>query len=90
MRESKVLEGFCIVVLDRGFVYVGHVRHDGEWCVIEKAKNIRQWGTTRGLGELAISGPTNKTSLDAVGTVRAPSRAVISLIDTEESKWPMK
>ena len=25
--------------------------------------------------------------LDAVGTVRAPARAVISLIDAEEAKW---
>ena len=87
MQEKKVLEGFCIVVLDRGYVYVGNVSHDGEWCVISNARNIRYWGTGRGLGQLAINGPTDKTNLDDVGVVRCPAKAVISLIDTEEDKW---
>ena len=90
MIESKVLRGFSIVVLDRGFVYVGNVIHDGEWCVISNARNIRYWGTKAGLGELASKGPQEKTILDAVGVVRAPARAVISLIDTEEKLWPLK
>ena len=87
MKEAKVLTGFAIVVLDRGFVYVGDVTHDGEWCVIENARNIRRWGTTKGLGELANCGPLDGTELDAVGTVRAPARALIHIIDTEVSKW---
>ena len=86
MEKSSVLRGFAIVVLDRGFVYVGDVAHDGEWCVIRNAKNIRVWGTTQGLGEL-VGGPTQKTVLDAVGVVRAPARAVIHLIETEAAKW---
>jgi len=87
MEEKKILSGFSIVVLDRGFVYVGSVEHDGEWCVIRDAKNIRYWGTTKGLGQLALNGPQSKTKLDTTGTVRAPARAVISLIETEASKW---
>ena len=87
MKSKTVLARFSIVVLDRGFVYVGNVEHDGEWCVITNAKNIRVWGTTKGLGELALNGPLKSTKLDTVGTVRAPAKAVISLIDTEESKW---
>jgi len=87
MDEKQVLSGFAVVVLDRGFVYVGDVEYSGDWCVIQNARNIRYWGTTNGLGELVQNGPTSKTKLDAVGTVRAPSRAVISVIDTEASKW---
>ena len=87
MKECKVLTGFSIVVLDRGFVYVGDVTHDGEWCVIRDARNIRVWGTTKGLGQLAQEGPQSGTRLDVVGLVRAPARAVIHLIDTEASKW---
>jgi len=87
MKVSEVLGGFAVVVLDRGFVYVGDVRHDGEWCVITNAHNIRYWGTTGGLGELVNNGPTEKTKIDKVGTVRAPSRAVMFLIDTEPEKW---
>ena len=75
-----------IVVLDRGFVYVGQVLQEDDFYVIKNAKNIRQWGTTKGLGEL-VSGPLANTKLDNVGTVRAPSRALISLIDVEQAKW---
>jgi anti-sigma regulatory factor (Ser/Thr protein kinase) len=75
-----------IVVLDRGFVYVGRVVIEGDFVVITNAKNIRQWGTTKGLGEL-VNGPTPSTKLDEVGTVRAPLRALISLIDVDQSKW---
>jgi hypothetical protein len=75
-----------IAVLDRGFVYVGRVKVDADFLVISNAKNIRIWGTSKGLGEL-VSGPLKDTKLDQVGTVRAPLRAVISLIDVVESKW---
>jgi hypothetical protein len=79
--------GFAIVVADRGFVYIGDVEVTDDWCVITNAKNIRYWGTTKGLGELATSGPTPKTILDSIGTVRIPMRAVISIIDSEKKLW---
>lgn len=63
MEKKTVLTGFAIVVCDRGFVYVGKMTWDGEFTTIEDAKNIRYWGTTNGLGELALSGPTAKKSL---------------------------
>ena len=87
MQKREVLSGFAIVIADRGFVYVGEIEHDGEWCVVSNARNIRYWGTTKGIGELALCGPTDKTKLDDVGTVRIPSRAVINIIDTEGTKW---
>lgn len=86
MEHKCVLTGTAIVVLDRGFVYVGTVTVDGDWCLIADAKNIRVWGTTKGLGEL-VNGPTKDTKLDAVGNVRAPLRAVISIIDANSEKW---
>lgn len=86
MEHKCVLQGLAIVVLDRGFVYIGKVTIDGDWCVIESAKNIRVWGTTNGLGEL-VKGPTKSTKLDQVGNVHAPMRAVISVIDVEADKW---
>jgi hypothetical protein len=88
VEKKTVLLGFGIVVCDRGFVYVGRLTWDGEFALVEDAKNIRYWGTTNGLGELALNGPTSKTKLDQVGTVRIPCRAVINIIDTEASKWP--
>ncbi len=76
-----------IVVLDRGFVYVGRPEQEDDFLVIKNAKNVRVWGTTKGLGELAMEGPKSGTRLDAVGTVRAPMRAVISIIDSDAAKW---
>ena len=87
MKEVCSLKGFAIAVLDRGFVYVGNIEMTEGWCVISDAKNIRVWGTSKGLGELALSGPTEKTKLDSVGTVRVPAKALIHLIDSEASKW---
>jgi hypothetical protein len=76
-----------IVIADRGFVWVGDVELAADWCVITNASQVRRWGTTNGLGELAASGPLEKTVLDFAGTVRIPLRALIGLIDCEASKW---
>lgn len=79
--------GVCIVVLDRGFVYHGRTSTDSEWCTIQDARNIRIWGTDKGLGQLAIEGPRLNTKLDVVGTIKAPLRAVISIIDCPSRGW---
>jgi hypothetical protein len=76
-----------IVVLDRGYVYIGRVNIDGDFVQIENAKNIRLWGTSRGFGELANEGPKSSAKLDDVGTVYAPICAVIQLINVDASKW---
>jgi hypothetical protein len=81
---------FEIVVLDRGFVYVGDVTvsEDKSELTITSCRNIRYWGTTEGLGQLAREGPTSSTKLDRTTTVRAPMRAVIHRLDTDETLWP--
>ena len=86
VRKEMAPGDIKIVVLDRGFIYVGNVVDESEFIVIRNARNIRVWGTSKGLGEL-VGGPLAKTVLDTVGTVRAPKRALISLIDVEQSKW---
>lgn len=79
--------GKQIVILDRGFVYVGDVSVDGDMIVIENAANIRRWGATKGLGELAAEGPKAATVLDHAGIVRAPARAVIAFLECEAASW---
>lgn len=90
VRADRVIadDEIKIVVLDRGFIYVGAttVDIDNEFITIRNAHNIRVWGTTRGLGELT-AGPTSSTKIDRVGTVKAPLRALISVIDTEAGAW---
>ncbi len=91
-QPAPIQHGWCIVVLDRGWVYVGDVEERGGEFMITNASNIRCWGTgegkERGLGRLAKSGPAEDTKLDAVSTyVLAPKHAVISLIGCNESAW---
>lgn len=72
--------GTQIVVLDRGFVYVGKTTVTGDSVTITDAKNIRYWGTTKGLAELRDGPIEGKTKLDDAGTVIVPIRAVIHFI----------
>jgi hypothetical protein len=60
-----------IIVLDKGFVYFGDftVEKD-DWFLIENALNVRRYGTTRGLGQLALNGPTKETELDPCMPIR--------------------
>ena len=88
MKSQNVLRWFGIVVVNSGFVYVGEIQHDGDWCIVSNAQNVRRWGTTAGLGEIALSGPTGGTQLDPVGCVHIPAHAVISIIESEREKWP--
>lgn len=71
--------GQHIVVLDRGFVYVGNVSINGDYVTIEGAQCIRIWGTTNGLAEL-INGPTKLTKLDNKCNVVTTIKSVIHFI----------
>lgn len=70
-----------IVIGERGWVWVGTVTRDGGDYILTDASCIRIWGTTQGLGELALKGKTPKTVLEPVGTIRVPELAVIGRID---------
>lgn len=84
-QQKIPMPGTQIVVLDRGFVYLGKVTLEGDFLRIDEARNIRVWGTTKGLGEL-VHGPTESTKLDEVGTILAPVRAVIHIIQCKR-EW---
>lgn len=79
--------GWSIVIADRGHVWVGEVVTDGDWCWIRNGSNVRRWGTTHGLGELATKGPQTNTVLDAVPEVRLALRALIAVIPCEAAAW---
>jgi len=71
--------GFNIAVLDNGFVYSGDCFIEDKFLLITNCKNIRQWGTTKGLGEL-VNGILPKTVLDEVGQVSVPIGRLVHLI----------
>jgi hypothetical protein len=86
--------GTKIIVIQAGFVYVGEVdileQTGTTWLRVSGTRNIRVWGTTDGLGQLATKGPTLKTVLDVAGTIYVPMHAVLHLLDTAAAVWKKK
>ena len=66
-----------IVVATAGWVLIGAVEDAPEGIIIHEASVIRRWGTTAGLGELAVKGPTKDTILDYTGEVHIKNAQVI-------------
>ncbi len=80
-----------IVVLQRGWVVVGLYSHTATEATLENAATIRVWGTTKGLGELALDGPTSSTKLDKAGTIHFERLTTVLIIDVKDSnKWLSK
>jgi hypothetical protein len=75
-----------IVIAHRGFVWIGEYSEKGDKVQLARAKNIRRWGTTKGLGELR-RGPLENTKLDEAGDVELHQMAVISTIKCDPEKW---
>ena len=79
-----------IVVLQRGWVFIGRFERNGNDCKLHNAYNIRIWGTTKGLPEL-VNGPTNKTILDKCeGVVEFNYLTVVCMITVNQSKWNLE
>mgnify|MGYP006928295197 CR=1 FL=1 len=87
MKKETKLTGYGIVVIPNGWIYVGSITIEKDWCIIDKAINIRRWGTSNGLGELAEKGPLENTKLDFYGVVRIPKKQIITIIDTDKELW---
>jgi hypothetical protein len=70
VNNSAPIGEVRIIVADRGWVFVGNCQDNEDGSVtITNARNIRNWGTTKGLGELS-NGPLPDTKHDEYGTVR--------------------
>ena len=79
-----------IAILQRGWVFVGRFYQEGVQCCLDEAACIRNWGTTKGLGEIAEGGPTSETKLEPTPKVRFHEGGIVCLIDCMESKWKDK
>lgn len=66
-QASPQLSGRYIVIGNRGNVVVGDLTQEGDMLHLTNASVIRRWGTTDGLGQLAMEGATDKTVLDKCG-----------------------
>lgn len=76
-----------IVVLNRSWNIVGDVEMEGDFYLIFNGSVIRRWGTTKGIGELAMNGPLADTVLDSLPLMKAHKDQVIFVLNCDESKW---
>lgn len=88
-KKQKKIEngGVRIVILQRGWVVVGKFSQVGSECRLENAAVIRNWGTTKGIGEIADGGPTPSTKLDESPTIVFHEMAVVAMILCRGEKW---
>lgn len=76
-----------IVVLERGFTYVGRVESDiADDVTIRGARSLIRWGTTEHLGQLA-DGPLPNTKLGASCTVQVRRCQIIHMIEVNQNGW---
>jgi hypothetical protein len=83
--QPKMDLGFKIIILDRGFVYVGSTTIDGDYVRVTNVRNIRKWGTIAGLGQIGETGPTENTVMDKCPDILVPLRAVITFMSCKHS-----
>ena len=76
-----------IVVLQRGWIYIGRFSKNDNHCKLENSYCIRTWGTKKGLQEL-VNGPTSTTILDKCeGVVEFDWLTVIHTITVNSKEW---
>ena len=59
-------EGFCVVVLDRGFIYIGELIISKDYAIIKNARNLRRWSSNKGLMWHVENGKED-TTIDGTG-----------------------
>lgn len=76
-----------IAVIDSGWVIVGECKCGPSVVTLTNASVIRVWGTSKGLGQLALDGPSKDTRLDKIGTVSVERSQLKFLVECDDSKW---
>lgn len=76
-----------IVILQRGWIMIGYYKKTGEQCSLDNAYVIRTWGTSKGIGELALEGKKSNTKLDPVGHVEFHQLTEVANINCDEDLW---
>lgn len=87
--QSQEFSGeYKICILQRGWVMIGKLERNGSECKLHQAAVIRNWGTKKGLGELAAEGPKRDTVIDKCnGLVEFDYLTVVAAISVNEDIW---
>lgn len=76
-----------IVVLQRGWVIVGHLTINGTVCEMLDARVVRRWGTTDGLGELAKEGPLKNSMIESPCPQKFHTASIVTRFVCDSGKW---
>ena len=88
IKEEETKEGeIKIVILQRGWVVIGRYSEKGEYCYLNDAYVIRRWGTSGGLGQLALQGKQTETKLEKTGIIKFHKLTSVAILDCEFSIW---
>ncbi len=83
--------GLQIVAVDNGFVFVGQTVVNGEWVEMYESSNVRRYGTTKGLPQLAAEGPLRETQLDPIaGLLKFPLARLVFVMECNKDAWAQK
>jgi len=79
-----------IVYASHGLVFVGMYSYDATTQVahLDNAYNVRVFGTSAGLGQLALHGPQPETVLDYCGVVDIPLNSLVATLQCDVNAWP--
>lgn len=70
-----------IFIVKLGWVFIGDEKETRNGVItVENACVVRIWGTTKGLGEIALKGPLPGTVLDPVGTIEIQEASLLARI----------
>ena len=80
-------EKLVVAVLQRGWVVVGRYSQTRDIARLTDAAVVRRWGTSKGLGELAASGPLENTRLDNCPPITFHVREAVMVMEADENAW---
>lgn len=89
---ERISMGLQIGVFDNGFVFVGQVflvnDESGQWVEFINGYNVRSYGTTNGLSQLAASGPLPETKLDKIeGLLKCVRGRLNFFMECNKEQW---
>ena len=77
-----------IVILQRGWVVIGrYSEEENDMCILTDAYVIRRWGTSDGLGQLALNGKQSETKLEKTGIIKFHKLTSVGFIDADFNIW---
>ena len=86
-KTTSTKEEISIAILQRGWVVIGYLRMEGEMYHMRNSHVIRKWGTSKGLGELALEGKQSETILDKAGGFSFHVLTTVGIIPCVQEKW---